>query len=114
MILSVGYPRCLGLRNGSRKVALAHRSNNITSMRHMAAGVAAPDKQQGAHLDRDQREMARLESADAFAELVDMNYPKKQSVNRPQKVSTMVSHCNSPMFEGSAADLYFLSSAVDL
>lgn len=105
MILSVGHPRCLGLRNGSLKVALAHRSNDSTQMRHMAAGVAAPDKQ-GAQLDRrDQREMARLESVDAFAELVDMNYPKKQSVNRPQKVSTMVSHCNSPMFEGSAADL---------
>lgn len=36
-------------------------------------------------MDVDNAERARLESSDAFAELVAMNQ-QKQSVNRPQKV----------------------------
>eukprot|EP00775_Hariotina_reticulata_P012598 gene12598-12730_t len=57
-------------------------------MRHTAARVAAPDKQK-AEVDEGQLELARLESSDAFAELVDMNYPSKQSVNRPQKAGDL-------------------------
>ena len=36
--------------------------------------------------DREVAELARLEEANAFAELVAMNDTIKQSVNRPQKV----------------------------
>ena len=45
--------------------------------------AAPPSRQQLADVDNAER--ARLESTDAFAELVSMNQ-NKQSVNRPQKV----------------------------
>jgi hypothetical protein len=48
----------------------------------VACRISAPNKP----LTTDEREeLSRLESSDAFAELVQLN-EKKQSVNRPQKV----------------------------
>jgi hypothetical protein len=54
--------------------------SNIRSI----ARVAAPSKEDQV-VDVDNAERARLESSNAFAELVALN-DKKQSVNRPQKV----------------------------
>lgn len=63
-----------------------YTSSSSRSIRSIAR-VAAPSKEEAAvAVDVDNAERARLESSDAFAELVALN-DKKQSVNRPQKVS---------------------------
>lgn len=73
----------------ARSGCLSRRTPNVMSKgfsrsaSRSIARVAAPQQQQQ---QWDEQEQRRLESTDAFAELVAINQ-KKQSVNKPQKVS---------------------------
>lgn len=69
------------LRSAARISTVSKPSANSS---RSIARVAAPSRETS--VDVDNAERARLESSDAFAELVAIN-EKKQSVNRPQKVS---------------------------
>jgi hypothetical protein len=78
-------PAVAGRQQRLQTTTHACKSLNRSS-RHIVR-VATPAREQV--VDVDNAERARLESSDAFAELVALT-EKKQSVNRPQKVR---SHC---------------------
>lgn len=72
-----------GLRPAAKHGLAAARPAARSNIRSIAR-VAAPSREDHV-VDVDNAERARLESSNAFAELVALN-DKKQSVNRPQKV----------------------------
>lgn len=79
-------PSTLESRSGAGLHAAALRpvgSGRVSGL----ARIAAPNRPAESLLSSlDKAEQARLEESDAFAELVEIN-TKRQSVNRPQKVS---------------------------